>query len=101
MEEANKIVHPVTSEWHYPILTKLGFKSLTDSGIGLVRRYQYNHQSFPSKKVVYSVGVNADYWQLIDDKNGEEKYGYWSTLESSLLELILTNAESTNENTCG
>ena len=91
IEDANKIVHPVTSEWHYPILIKLGFKPLTNSDIGLVRRYQYNHPLFPSKRVVYSIGVNADYWQLIDEKNGEEKFGYWSTLESSVLELIQTN----------
>lgn len=73
--EANKTVHPVTTQWHYPIMIAAGFETKTPSGVGFSRSYTYEHPS--GRVIVVTTGVNADYWN--DQTTG--KFGYWSALE--------------------
>jgi len=79
-DEADKKVHPVEGEWHYPILTKYGFMPVTKVGIGFVRSYLYtkgDHQ------IRVNTGVNADYWNDLTNPT----FGYWSDLEPFLKTL--------------
>ncbi len=84
-EQADKKVHPVESQWHYPILTKYGFQPLTKEGVGFVRSYDYEHQS--GKKIRCVTGSSADYWRVLPP--GDEMEGYWSGLEPYLKSLNL------------
>lgn len=80
-ERADKKVHPVESQWHYPILTKYGFQPLTKEAVGFVRSYEYDDTS--GHKIKCTTGVNSDYWE--DPKT--KKSGYWSDLEPYLKTL--------------
>jgi hypothetical protein len=71
---ADKIVHPVETQWHYKLLVPHGFVAETKEGVGLVRGYRYNHPD--GRSVRCCTGANADYWE---SNNGG--WGYWSTLE--------------------
>lgn len=88
-EEADKIVHPVETQWHYPIFTKYGFVPLTKEGIGFVRNYKYEH---PTLKhfVSTTTGYNSDYWRHMKDKDSlqEISAGFWAALEPYLEKLI-------------
>ena len=60
--EADKRIHPVETQWHYPIMTKYGFVPVTKTGIGFVRSYKYEH---PTTKhvITCNTGYHADYWE--------------------------------------
>ena len=75
--EANKIVHPVETQWHYPIMTKYGYVPVTLTGIGFVRSYEYTHPE-TGRSIKVSTGVNADYWE------DGGAFGYWRDLEPHL-----------------
>lgn len=74
-EEANKAVHPVETQWHYPILTKHGFVPETKEAVGFVRAYIYKHED--GRVIKCSTGVSSDYWTDM----ATAKFGYWSDLE--------------------
>jgi hypothetical protein len=78
LNEADKIIHPVETQWHYPILTKYGFMPVTKTSQGIVRRYEYVKSD---KRIVCCTGMNADYWTT---KGG---FGYCTTLEEYLKSL--------------
>ena len=77
-EEGAKVIHPVEDQWHYPIMTKYGFKPLDKEGVGFVRSYRYENDN--GHKIIVTTGVNADHW--IDKSNNA--FGYWSSLEDHL-----------------
>lgn len=74
---ADKVVHPVEKEWHYPIFTKYGYEAITKEGIGFVRSFIYVHP-ISGNKVTYTTGYNSDYW------NAKNAFGYWADLEPYL-----------------
>lgn len=79
-EQANKAVHPVEAQWHYPILTAAGYVPETKEATGFVRRYDYTH---PSKAPIRArTGVNGDYWEC--STGGA---GYWADLEPFLKKM--------------
>jgi len=78
--EADKKVHKVESEWHFPIMTKFGYKADTLEGIGFVRSYKYTHP-VTSNKVTVATGVHADYFDAPDG------HGYWADLEPYLKKI--------------
>jgi len=67
-EKANGKVHKVEDQWHYPILTKVGFVPKTKSAIGFVRSYEYEHPS--GIVIIYTSGSNRDYWNSSDGSGG-------------------------------
>lgn len=79
IETANKTVHPVEEQWHYPILTKYGFVPNTKEGVGFVRSYEYEHPN--GRKVRCITGLSCDYW------SDQENTGFWSDLEKWLKSL--------------
>lgn len=58
-EAADRVVHPVETEWHYERMTRHGFVPDEKSGIGFVRAYNYRKGNI---KIRVATGVNADYW---------------------------------------
>ena len=77
--EADKTMHAIETQWHFPIMTKYGFTSETPPQQGFVRSYDYTHADGHSIKV--ATGVRADYWE------GAGSGGYWSELEPHLKRL--------------
>jgi hypothetical protein len=77
---ADKIVHKVEKEWHYPIFTKYGYEPVEKEGVGFVRSYNYVHKE-RGNKIKWTTGVNADYWE------GSGGWGYWADLEPYLKKL--------------
>lgn len=75
-EEANKKVHLVEEQWHYPILSAHGFLPETKEGIGFVRSYDYSHPD--GRRIRCTTGYSADHWESLDGTKGR---GYWSDLE--------------------
>jgi len=82
-EEANKAIHPVEKQWHFPIMTKYGYEAVTKEGIGFVRSYTYRHPTM-DRSMTVTTGASADYW---DDPNPNGGHGYWSDLEPHLIKL--------------
>lgn len=80
--QANKTIHPVETQWHYPILTKYGFEPIAKEGIGFVRSYTYIHPATQCE-IIVTTGASADYWK--DTTNKE--FGYWKALEPHLKQL--------------
>lgn len=80
-EESNKKVHPVEEQWHYPILTKFGFRPITKEGIGFVRSYDYEHPS-TGRRIRCATGYSSDYWRELPP--GKDVQGFWSDLEPHL-----------------
>ena len=78
-EEADKVVHPVNQQWHYPILTKFGYVPVTKEAPGFVRSYMYTHPD-TGRRFRLTTGTNADYWTDMHS----EACGYWSDLEPHL-----------------
>lgn len=78
-EAANKVVHLVEDQWHYPIMTKHGYVADTKEGIGFVRSYNYTHPT-TKHSVTVTTGCNSDYWK--DNESG--KGGFWGSLEPHL-----------------
>lgn len=70
----NEKIHPVETQWHYPLLEAAGFTPETKEASGMVRSYTYTHPD--GRTVTASTGVNADHWSSSDGKSG-----YWSTLQ--------------------
>lgn len=79
--DADKHVHPVELQWHYPILTKYGYVPITKTGIGFVRRYTYENP-VTKRTILVATGASSDYWEDGDD------YGYWRALEPHLEKLV-------------
>ena len=77
--EADKAIHPVEKQWHYPKMTKYGYVPETKEAVGFVRKYVYVHPT-TGNKVTCNTGVNADYWSAADGTGG-----YWSDLEPYLI----------------
>jgi len=84
-EEANKKVHPVEDQWHYPILTKYGYEPVTKEAVGFVRSYDYTHPA-TRHTIRCCTGYSSDYWRTVPFLP-ESKQGYWSDLEPYLKEL--------------
>lgn len=79
--EANAVNHPVQKEWHFKILTDLGFEPTTRFATGFVRCYEYMH---PSGVTIHChTGVAQDYW------TANEKTGRWYELEPYIKSLGL------------
>lgn len=81
-ETSNKKVHPVETQWHYPVMVSFGFEPVTKEAVGFVRTYEYFHPAGHHIKV--STGVNSDYWTNLKNK----EMGYWSELESYLVKIM-------------
>ena len=82
-DKANQVVHPVTGQWHYPIMTKYGYvyRPLGDQK-GFVRKYKYTHPE-TQRTITASTGVNSDYWTDEQTKH----VGYWRELEAFLKKI--------------
>lgn len=78
IDEADKVVHSVEKEWHYPIFTKYGFNPLIREATGLVRSYDYVNAS--GHKITWTTGYSSDRWRDVTS----DKWGYWSDLEAHL-----------------
>jgi hypothetical protein len=75
-EEANKVAHPVEAQWHYKVLTPLGWVAQTKEAVGFVRGYAYTLPG-TDLQISCNTGASADYWTEKTTKSG----GYWGTLE--------------------
>ncbi len=84
-EKADKKVHKVEDQWHYPILTKYGYKPLDKTGVGFVRSYRYKNPE--GHEIVCVTGSSADYWE--DKKN--KIVGYHDELETHLKSMKENN----------
>jgi hypothetical protein len=71
--EANKVVHPVATQWHYDTMTNAGFTAVDTEGVGFVRSYRYTKGDH---SITVTTGSSADYWT--DDTT--DARGYWGTL---------------------
>lgn len=80
-KEANKVVHKVEDDWHYPIMIKYGFKPTENTKAGFVRRYSYKNDN--GYEIHASVGASADHWSDITGSG----FGFWSGLEPHLKKL--------------
>jgi hypothetical protein len=79
--EANQVIHPVESQWHFPIMAKHGYIPVTKEAIGFVRSYKYINPT-TNHSMTATTGPNADYWT--DNEGG---YGYWGSLDDHLNSL--------------
>jgi hypothetical protein len=70
---ANKVMHPVATQWHYDTMTNAGFTAVDTEGVGFVRSYRYTKGNHC---ITVSTGFSADHW--VDDTSGAR--GYWGTL---------------------
>lgn len=84
IQQADRRLHNVENEWHYPILTAAGFEAKTKTGVGFVRCYQYVHLT--GHIITVTTGVSRDYWH---DKTAKAT-GLWRELEPHLKRLNLT-----------
>ena len=72
-EQANQVIHPVTTQWHYDTMIAAGFIPETVEQTGFVRSYKYTKGNHV---ITVHTGVSADYWR--DRTTGAG--GYWGTL---------------------
>lgn len=86
MDHLNEVIHPVTEQWHSPVMVKHGYVAETLEATGLVRRYVYVHP-LTSCRIICCTGVHSDYWQ--DDESGIT--GLWATLDNHLTLLEKPN----------
>lgn len=77
--QANKKVHKVELQWHYPVMIKYGYVAQDKEKIGFVRSYKYIHPE-TGDEVICATGCNADYWTSGRDQ------GYYQSLEEHLKE---------------
>lgn len=91
-EEANKRVHKVEDQWHYPILVEAGYEALNKEDVGFVRQYHYKHPA-TGHEIMCCTGVSADYW--MDRAN--KKQGLWAELTPHLITLVAKRAEQQAE----
>ena len=83
--EADKAVHSVESQWHYPFMVLAGYEPVTKEATGFVRSYKYVHPT-TGRTFTLSTGYSADYW--VDDLT--KKQGYHSSLEDHLISIAPT-----------
>ena len=81
LNEADKVVHPVEKQWHYPIMIANGFEPVTKLAVGFVRRYEYKNKD--GRRIACCTGCNSDYFN--DMNNGH--IGYCRELEIYLKSL--------------
>lgn len=79
-DEANQVVHPVTTQWHYNTMINAGFTAVDNEATGLVRSYRYQKGD---RRITVTTGYSADHW--VDDTAGAR--GYWGSLATHLLSL--------------
>lgn len=84
LNEVDRAVHPVTTQWHHPILTARGFVPETQEAVGFVRHYDYVHPA--GHRIRCTTGSNSDYWTHV----GMSRSGYWSALEAYVDGLLST-----------
>jgi len=82
INEADKVIHPVETQWHYEIMTKHRFIPLDKTDVGLVRSYRYKHPN-TDHYITVSTGYHSDHWK--DETTGDG--GYHGTLEAHLERL--------------
>ena len=82
IEEANKKVHSVESQWHHPIMAAGGYVPDTKEATGLVRSYSYTHPD-TEHSITVTTGYSADHWA--DEANNA--HGYWGSLEGHIAGL--------------
>ena len=80
--EANKKVHPVDTQWHFPIMSGHGYLPDTKEAVGFVRTYHYTNPT-DGHTMSVTTGASADYWT---DKTNAAS-GYWRELEPHLEEI--------------
>lgn len=80
-EKANKTIHKVEDQWHYPIMTEYGYKPLDKEGVGFVRSYKYKNDD--GHQITVTTGLNSDYW--FDERSGTT--GLWNDLKPHLQKL--------------
>jgi hypothetical protein len=85
-KKADKAVHPVESQWHYPIMTKHGWTPVTPEAVGFVRSYDYTHP-VNRGSITVTTGYSSDYWKDNNPKDGAYHGGFWSDLEPYLREV--------------
>jgi len=76
-QEANKKVHKVEDQWHYPLMIAAGFVAVTKEAVGFVRNYHYTRDTL---NVVCVTGASSDYWSC----SQRQSNGYWADLEPFL-----------------
>lgn len=77
--KADGVLHPVETQWHYPIMTDAGYEAETKEQTGFVRCYYYCHPK-TGRRFRINTGVNSDYWTDVETN----QFGYWSALEKHL-----------------
>lgn len=76
------IVHPVATQWHYPIMIKYGYIPDTLEAKGMVRSYQYTHQD-TGRKLILDTGAHCDWWKDLHSGHG----GLHGKLEQHLINI--------------
>lgn len=79
IDEANKVIHCVETQWHYATMIAAGYRAETKEQTGFVRHYVYVHPE-TGRRIKVCTGLNADYWEDLETK----KFGYWRELEPHL-----------------
>lgn len=59
--EAEKEVHRVEDEWHFPVLTLFNFQPIEKQTVGRIRVYHYKNETQNIIKAAFSYG--AFYWK--------------------------------------
>jgi hypothetical protein len=81
LNEADRAMHPVAKQWHYPIMVRYGFEPVTKEAQGFVRTYEYR---MAGHVIRVTTGYNTDSWT--DVTRG--KTGLWAELEPHLKTLV-------------
>ena len=81
INEANQVIHPVESQWHFELMTTHGFTPETSEARGFVRSYIYARGE---QRIKVTTGYSCDHW----DDPVNKKCGYWNELERHLVTLI-------------
>lgn len=83
LDEADKKVHPVETQWHYPVMIKYGFIPITKEAVGLVRSYEYTNPT--GRLVRCTTGYSADTFEELDPTTRRiRNIGYHGGLEAHL-----------------
>lgn len=80
LQQADQIIHPVETQWHYPVMKEAGFEPVQTEAKGLVRSYEYRKGDHV---IVCTTGYSADHWE---DKTNKA-YGYWRALKHHVTSL--------------
>jgi hypothetical protein len=82
INEADKVVHPVETQWHYPIMVEHGYVPDTKEAVGFVRAYRYTHP-ITHHSIIAMTGGQTDHWS--DPANNA--VGFWAALALHLKKL--------------